>query len=103
MQMEDESVGPINMPSPLAPTKRVVPQYGSPTRSGLLHPRSYSPSLQRCSPYEVPQSNGATSPGAPTEQSGVICSIQKPYVLTPAKYRARLSKQESAATVPLST
>lgn len=67
MQNRDESVGSVNIPTPPTPTEQVIPQSGSPMHSGLLCQCSYSPSSQMYTPYGVPQSDGATCLGTPTE------------------------------------
>lgn len=102
MNVKDENVGSTNMLSPLVLTKRVTPQLGSPIRSGLFHQQSYSPSSRRYTPYGVPQSVGVASPGAPAKQSGIVRGLRRSCIPTLAEYQARLSKQVSAAIVPLS-
>lgn len=100
-QNGEESVGSVNMPTPLVLTEQVTPQFGSPTRSGLLRQISYSPSSQRFSLYGVPSPIGAASPSVPTEQSGVVWGLWRPYVPTLAKYQQRLSEQVSVVIVSL--
>lgn len=94
-------MGLVNMPSPLVRIEQVTPQSGSPTHSGLLRQRSYSPSSRRFSPYGVPQSASAASPGAPTKESGVVRGLRQPYMPTLAEYQARLCEQVLATIVPL--
>ena len=64
-----------------------------------MRQRSFLPT-QRFAPYGAQSVVGVSSLGAPTTQSGVIHGISRPYVLTLAKYQARLSEQVSTMTIP---
>ena len=99
-QNGDESVGSVNMPTHTTPTEQVTPIFGSPPYRGLMRQRSFSP-MQRFAPYGAPSMAGASSPGAPTAQSGAIHGVTQPYVPTLAEYQQRLFEQVSTATVPL--